>query len=38
MSGLLWQEEHHLSKTLNLLFRTSNAQSLNYLAQVNQEL
>jgi hypothetical protein len=38
MSGLLWEEEHHHSKTLNLLFWISNAHFFNYLSQVNQEL
>jgi hypothetical protein len=38
MSGFLWEEEHRLYKTLNFLFWISDAHSLNYLSQVNQEL
>ena len=38
MCGLLWEEEHRLSKTLILLFSISNAESLNYLSQVIQKL
>jgi hypothetical protein len=38
MNGLLWEEEPLLSKSLNLLFSISNAQSLNDLSQINPEL